>query len=149
MAYADRGQPGGGKAGIAASLVAGPIFVASFLLAAEIASVGAAPAELDAQGVALFFGVLAIAIPFGFVIAIVPCVIVASLMTPLARRPGVGRLAPVWMIAGAAPIAPFALYTETAALETFALAATGALCALVARRVLLRQLPAYDRPLVL
>ncbi|WP_315763343.1 hypothetical protein [Sphingomonas sp. Y38-1Y] len=124
-----------------AALAAGPIFIASFLLAMGIAAASGPPMAIEPDAIGVVVGIMAMSIPFGFAITILPCLVAAMVLTPLARS-GVGRLAPVWTIAGAAPIAPLAFLTDVGAPETFALAATGALCALVARRTLLRQLAA-------
>ncbi|PCD01600.1 hypothetical protein COC42_15830 [Sphingomonas spermidinifaciens] len=144
MAYADHAAPTGVFAAVAASAAAGPIFVASYPLAMGVAAAGGQPGAVHPAGVWIALGIMVVAAPIGMAIAFVPCLIAATLLTPLARRPGVVRLAPVWMIAGAAPIAPLVIVEELGAPEAFALAATAALCALVARQTLLRQLASAD-----
>jgi hypothetical protein len=134
MTDADRPPARNLAAAVVASLAAGPVFIASYLLALGIAGAGNAPQAVEPEAIAFAVGLMAVAVPFGLTIAILPCLIGVTAMGWLARQTGIGGLAPVWMLAGAVPIAPIVIAGELDAPFAFALAVTAALCALIARR---------------
>lgn len=139
MAYAAP-RPTGAGAGIVAALFAGPVFVASYALAAWVEAAGDTPLMIEPDGVGLAILFATLAVPFGLLVAIVPYVIAATILTAAARSNGIARLPAVWMLAGAAPIAPLAAIGEMDPATCFALSATAALCALIARRRVLRRM---------
>ncbi len=138
MAYAAP-SPTGVGAGVVAALFAGPIFVASYALAAWVEAAGDMPLSIEPDGVGIAILFATLAVPFGALVAIVPCAIAATILTAAARSNGIARLPAVWMLAGVAPIAPLAVIEEMEPATCFALSATAALCALTARRRVLRQ----------
>ncbi len=117
-----------------AAFVAGPIFVTSMMLAYYISMIPAA-VPLSPAMLAMLPGMI-ITVPFGFLLAILPCLIGSALMT-WASGLAIGRTRLSWVAAGS--FAPFAatyrlVQTHDGGIACFALAMTGGMCALICRR---------------
>jgi hypothetical protein len=115
-----------------AAFLAGPIFMFGLLLADYFSRIPAAiPLEPEMLLVVPFMGYTMV---IGFLLAIMPCLIGAALMTALSRSP-VMRSPFAWCVIGSAiPLTVAWLSWGEWGIPTFALSATGGTCALICRK---------------
>lgn len=126
---------------VLASLAAGPVFLLG-LAASAWAATAASPVPIPADLGFGTFGVVVVTIPaivVGFVLAIVPNILGATVMTRLGRRNVAMRLPIAWALAGGlATGLPFELLSIAPAgddrIGVFAFVFTGTCCALICRR---------------
>lgn len=118
---------------LATSALAGPIFTSVltlgslFIDGAPVESVGAVPFLLLVVGV--------ISLPFGFALSVGPNLVGAMLLAWAGRGNQAARLPVVWLLTGSLAAGGFAFATIDGGAHAVALfAATGAVCALIARR---------------
>jgi hypothetical protein len=123
-----------------ASLAAGPMFLASLVLAAW-ASFPSSVVVIDSVGDGSASGILGLtlsAIPIGYMLAILPNLAGAWLMYGLGQRNEAGKLPVMWALAGAAaagiPLAILLPDTSAADIAICCAAFTGTSCALIARK---------------
>lgn len=112
------------------TLVAGPAFVASMLLGLAHFQPGSMS---GGGGLALLPVVMAAALPFGAVLAVVPVLLGATLMGQLGRWNEGARLPITWALVGALAAGVPSWLLDGGQEATASFAATGALCALTAR----------------
>jgi hypothetical protein len=123
------------RGAVIASVSAGPIFVLAFALTGLSAGVDAASAL--GAGLVAIVGVGVIAIPFGFMLSIVPNLIGAWILAMLGQGNDGVRLPVVWIVVGslAAGLFAWAIRPSFGGAEmVVAFAATGGACALICRR---------------
>lgn len=123
--------PGAGVA--LAAFLAGPIFVLSLAFAAYCSEI---PAALPIDtAISFYLWWLVLSMPFGFFIAILPCLIGAAAMVSISDHRTM-RAPLAWgLVGGLMPLTGtiFFFWHDWGA-ASFALSATGAACALICRR---------------
>lgn len=125
MSYAHRIPTRSGA--IPAALYAGPVFVASVLLAGMIET-SAPVGPVSPSGVLGLIVLAPFAIGIGFVVAIVPLLVGTALLGAVARRHIGLQFPAVWAMAGGLSGWLIAIGFDDP-FATFALSATGAVCA--------------------
>lgn len=131
-----RQEPSPVVAACAASGVAGPVFVTSSALAYLYLQIPQ-PIVVDPRDLQLFFAALLPAALFGFLLAFMPNLIVAGLMTALSRHSSTLRLPAAWAFVGGGSIYAAMHFAVSEPIEPpilFGLTMTAALCALICWR---------------
>ena len=120
---------------VKAAMLAGPIFVLSSVLAMWMGKPDLPFQSTDISVIPGVLGMLAMTVPFGSVIAIIPCAVGAWLMKMIGGINDGMRAAPVWGIAGGMLGAIPYWLSDSGELDDalFALIVTGACCALICR----------------